>query len=146
MMKDATIAIAAGVLQQFPSENDEQICLRLIDAGIPAESSPRLLEFLPIAYCRVLLVGLGVRFSNEFQRIQADGSLSSARLLTSEPLWNPVMEFVNRQLQEGIPKHLLLRIAGRSAEFDAVNQLLNRGSNPTHVALTPVIFTHPPMT
>jgi hypothetical protein len=141
MVNDATLALAAALIRQFPLDTDDHLCRRLIVAGISAVCSARLIEFLPLAYCRVLLRGTGIRFSADFQRVLADGTLSPSRPLASEPLWNAAMEFAARQVQAGMSQQDLLAIARRSAEFDAVNQLLNRGSAPEDLILQPVIFS-----
>jgi len=44
----------------------------------------RLIGFLPIAYCRLILQASGARFSDTFQQVLPDGGISSERSLSSE--------------------------------------------------------------
>ena len=85
---------------------------------------------------RSILAGTGPRFSDMFQRRQQDGSLSPERILGSEPVWTEIMSFAKPEQSRGVTRTDLLAIASRSAEFDAVNQLLNRGANPEDIALS----------
>ncbi|HKU25748.1 MAG TPA: hypothetical protein VJQ54_09775, partial [Candidatus Sulfotelmatobacter sp.] len=91
--------------------------------GCERVMAARLVEFVPMAYCRVLLADSGVRFSDSFQRKLRDGNISATRLLEEEPLWAEVLSFAKSERQAGVTGKALLAIAGRSSEFDAVNQL-----------------------
>ena len=96
-----------------------------------------------MTYCRSILAGTGPRFSDMFQRRQQDGSLSPERILGSEPVWTEIMSFAKAEQSRGVTTTDLLAIASRSAEFDAVNQLLNRGANPEDIALSTVVLAWP---
>ena len=82
-----------------------------------------------------------MQFPNTFQRRLTNGTISSERLLSSEPVWNDAIEFARDEAERGISGEDLLAVAGRSAEFDAVNQLLNKGSNLRDIVLTPTLLT-----
>ena len=112
-------------------------------AGVERVVASRLVEFLPLAYSRLILSESGVRFCDRFQRKLADGSLSSERPLDSEPLWAEVVSFARAEKSSGVNGDALLAIAGRSSEFDAVNQLANRGSKLKDIALTPAVLQWP---
>lgn len=50
------------------------------------------------------------------------------------------MKYAEDEMTRGITRPDVLAIAMRSAEFDAVNQLLNGGSELKNVILTPVVL------
>jgi hypothetical protein len=54
--------------------------------------------------------------------------MSPVKLLGGEPLWNEALEFAKAEIEGGVSGQDVLTIAGRSAEFHAANQLLERGS------------------
>jgi len=137
------IAEAVAVFREFPKESDVEILSRLVEMGCERVMAARLVEFIPMAYCRVLLADSGVTFSDSFRRKLSDGSLSANRLLEEEPLWAEVLSFAKEERRAGVSGEALLVVAARSAEFDAVNQLANRGSRLEHLVMTPIIFQWP---
>jgi len=137
------IAKAVVILRELPNASDEEILRKLLAAGVERIVASRLVEFLPLAYSRLILSESGVRFCDRFQRKLADGSLSSERPLDSEPLWAEIVSFARSEKQSGITGDALLALAGRSSEFDAVNQLANRGSKLKDIALTPAVLQWP---
>ena len=83
---NAAISQAVAIFRKFPHASDDEILRELIASGIDRPLASRLVEFLPMAYCRLILKDAGVRFSDYFQRKLADGRLSPERPLSSEPL------------------------------------------------------------
>lgn len=70
------------------------------------------------------------------------GCSSKEQALTSEPLWVEINGFVVAY-GKALGNSEWLAIAGRSAEFDAVNQLLDRGASLDAAALTPLVLHWP---
>jgi hypothetical protein len=134
------IAEAVTIFREFPNASDDEILRRLVATGCHRVMAARLVEFVPTAYSRVFLSDSGVRFSDSFQRKLSDGSLSANRLLEEEPLWAEVSSFAKAERRAGVTGKALLAVAAHSSEFNAVNQLANRGSKLEHIVLTPIIF------
>ena len=101
----------------------------------------RLIEFIPMAYCRIVLSKSGVHFSETFRRVDGD-VLSPEQSLNSEPIWRDVWSYVS-EAGAMQTRSEILKIAARSAEFSAVNQLLNNGSAPQNVRLGSTTFAWP---
>jgi hypothetical protein len=100
----------------------------------------RLVEFLPLAYGRLVLGDSGILFSEAFDRVLLDGRISR-KGLSSEPLWDLVVEFARNEANHGVSGKDLISVAGRSAEFQAANELLQQGAKLEDVAFTsPVLF------
>lgn len=134
------IAEAVTIFREFPNASDVEILSRLVEMGCERVMVARLVEFIPMAYCRVLLADSGVRFSDSFRRKLSEGSLSANRLLEKEPLWAEVVSFAKAERRAGVAGKALLVVAAHSAEFNGVNQLANQGSKLEHIVLTPIIF------
>jgi hypothetical protein len=134
------IAEAVTIFREFPNASDVEILSRLVEMGCERVMVARLVEFIPMAYCRVLLADSGVRFSDSFRRKLSEGSLSANRLLEKEPLWAEVVSFAKAERRAGVTGKALLVVAAHSAEFNGVNQLANQGSKLEHIVLTPIIF------
>jgi hypothetical protein len=137
---NAVISRAVGAFHRFPNASDEEIVSKLLAAGVDRSTASRLVEFLPMAYCRVVLADSGVKFCEHFQRRLADGKLSAERPLDSDPLWAATLSFAWAEKQSGVSGESLLAVAAHSAEFDAVNQLANQGAKLDDIVLTPTVF------
>jgi len=133
------ISNAVAILRESPASSDHEIYRRAVAAGIEPKQAARLVEFLPMAYCRLILAITGARLSDKFQRRQHNGSLSHEERLASNPLWAEIMSYARAEQAAGAAGKDLLVIASHSAEFDAVNKLLNRGSKLQDIALSTAV-------
>jgi hypothetical protein len=135
------ISKTVSAFRSSPNSSDAEIHRMLVADGIKPAVAARLVEFVPMAYCRLLLERSGARFPDTFRRLLPDGRLSAEKRLSSEPIWDVVSEFARNEARVGISSGDLLVVAGRSAEFDAANRLLNKGANLKDVAFTSVVLT-----
>jgi hypothetical protein len=140
---DPLAAIGHAIAFMREQKGEVQICRDLSAVGVDASTAARLVEFLPLVYFRVLMANSGVRFSGAYRRVRPDGTKSPPILFSSEPLWNQVMEFAEAEVRRGAHRQQLLVIAGRSAECEAVNKLLNQGSKLADVGLTEPLLPWP---
>ena len=132
-----------ATFRSLPSSADAEIHRRIVADGFNRVVAARLIEFLPMAYSRLVLGPLGVRFSKTFLRKSADESISAEQPLSSEPVWNWVLGFARYEVKGGVKATDLLAVAARSAEFDAANQLQNKGSRPSDLVMTPALLSWP---
>src|SRR5690242_13311478 len=130
------ISSAVALLRNSPTLGDEAIYQLLVAEGFEHQIAARLVEFLPIAYGRLILANSGIRFSDTFERILPDGRISS-KSLSSEPLWESAVAFARTEADHGVSGKDLLAVAGRSAELHAANQLLQEGAKLEDLAFTP---------
>jgi hypothetical protein len=133
------IAKAVSVFRTSPNLPDEEVYITLVHDGVERHRAARLVEFLPIVYCRLILRNSGARFSNTFQR-KLPGGICEELPLSSEPVWNEAVEFASAEVERGVSSKDLLAVAGRSAEFDIANQLLNKGSKLVNIVFTSPVF------
>lgn len=139
---EETIRRAVAMFRKLANSDDGQVCSALIESGVQPEIAEKLVMFLPIAYGRVVLKKIGIRFSDSFKHPLNDGTLVE-HAFADEPIWRAIVECACDEVSRGISGEHLLSVAARSAEFDAVNQLLNAGSTPANIVLTPpVILWH----
>ncbi len=136
------ISKAVTILRALRSAEDDVLYRALVQAGIERQVAARLIEFLPMAYCRLILAASGARFPNVFRRVLADGT-SEERPLSSEPVWNAAVAFAEGESERGVPAEDLLAVAARSAEFHAANQLLQGGAKLENLAFEPTVLESP---
>ncbi|HEX7186132.1 MAG TPA: hypothetical protein VF756_30175, partial [Thermoanaerobaculia bacterium] len=114
----------------------------LLNAGDTPEQAMFTVHLSPIAFGRYLLAGLGIRFSDTFLLLAADGSIASTGSLSAQPSFIEATKAV-----ESWPsKTIFQALALRSAEVGVVNRALQAGSKPANLALAPVtIFLSSPL-
>jgi hypothetical protein len=139
----ALIARTVVALRSSPHSSDAEVHSMLVADGMDSAIAARLVEFLPMAYSRLLLDSLGARFSGAFQRRLPNGESTEKRFLSSEPMWNAVVGFSRNEAERGVSRAELIAVAKRSAEFAAANQLLNAGAKLEDLVFTPVVFPWP---
>ena len=137
------IGEAVVIFREFPNSSDEEILRKLVATGCDRLMGARLIEFAPMAYCRVLLADSGVRFSGCYQRKLADGRLSAEQRLAANPLWAEAVSFAEAEKKSGMTGKAVLVLAARSAEFDASNQLANQGSKLEDIVMKPTVLQWP---
>ena len=140
-VNEATISKAVSIFRNSSKLADVELCRALVHVGFECFLAARLVEFLPSVYCRLMLKDSGCLFSDDYERKVADGR-NEKRSLLSDPIWNALMEFAQRESAQ-VSKQDILVIAARSAEFNAANQLLNRGSKLENLRFTPILLPWP---
>ena len=137
------ISKAVALLRSSPHLDDDELYRVLVAGGMDRQRAARLIEFLPPVYTRLVLHDSGVRFSDKFRRLLSNGGTSYEGSLSDEPVWNDAMKFASDEAQRGLTKQDLFAIAGRSAEFRAINQLLHQGSKLENIKGMPLILPWP---
>jgi hypothetical protein len=140
-MLTEAISLAVQLCCHRPDLSDQDIMSELVSTDIAPLIAARIVEFVPSAFARLLLGPTGVRFSPSFVRQSAEG-VSVEQRLDSEPVWAEINSFAATGGKK-LGRAEWLAIAGRSAEFEAVNRLLNSGSSPHDIVLAPLSFQWP---
>ena len=136
------ISKAVARFRSSPNLGDDEIYRALVGDHVESRLAARLVEFVPMVYCRLILRDSGARFSDSFRRMLPDGKPQELPL-SSEPVWNAALAFARAEMERGISGKDLLVVAARSAEFDAANKLLQEGSKLERVAFTSPVLPWP---
>ena len=137
------VSVAVDAFRSAPLVDDEQILRILLLKGIETSIAVRIVEFVPLAYVRVLLSNAGVQFTDaSFQRRDRTGQIAT-RDLTSEPVWEVARTFAEEERKRGVSPHDFVLVAGRSAEFRAANDLRKRGSKLENLRFTSPLLPWP---
>ena len=143
-MKTAdAIAQAVALLRSRTDLGDVAIYRELAGNGVDRPIAARLVEFLPMVYCRLIFVKAGLQFPETYRRALSDGTYSPSVSLSSDALWNEAKRFAEAEMNSGVKGQRLLAIAVRSAEFDAANKLLNSGNKLEEIKFTEPLLLWP---
>ena|ERR1700719_693981 len=104
------IAQATQLFLAHRFASEEELVQQIMRAGSDADLADRLMEFLPLAFGRVLLTRVGMKLPDRFVRMLDNGGFSEEWPLTAEPLWKPLVAFIrkksrNRSFQERVSRH-----------------------------------------
>jgi hypothetical protein len=138
-----TIACALLIYRTHPDFEDYDIFIHLVEEGVDRNIAARLVEFIPCVYVRILFAKSGVVLSNFFQRMDKNANKLPEQLLTSVPLWNEIVTYAQSELQTGIPQEDIVIIASRSAEYNAISDLIKKGAKLNGIRTTPLLFGWP---
>ena len=117
-------------------ENDELLTL-LKKNGIEENNGVEIITFLPIAFVRKWLADLD--WPKTYLEHYSDSKRISKRFSDNHQYLE--MEKIVDDYWNNKPKNnIILNIAGRSAEFNAINKLLNNGGKLTDIKLTETII------
>ena len=143
MKKTDAIAQAVALLRSRTDLGDVAIYRELARHGVERPIAARLVEFLPMVYCRLIFLKSGLRFPETYRRALSDGTYSPSVSLSGDTLWNEAKKFAEAEIKSGVNGQSLLAIAGRSAEFDAANKMLNNGSKLEDIEFTETVLLWP---
>jgi hypothetical protein len=143
MKKTDAIAQAVALLRSRTDLGDVAIYRELARHGVERPIAARLVEFLPMVYCRLIFLKSGLRFPETYRRALTDGTYSPSVSLSGDTLWNEAKKFAEAEIKSGVNGQSLLAIAARSAEFDAANRMLNSGSKLEDIEFTETVLLWP---
>lgn len=111
----------------------------LKNSDIPLPLAEKLLEFMPLAFGRAFMKDLGVNFTDEYVRyVQEDGKIIEKQRgkLKSEPVFTESLKMASEMVSKRIAGEDCQFVAFTSAEFNAVNEAMNKGSQPQNLVFT----------
>lgn len=104
----------------------------LRSVGFSDVAAAELVEFMPLAFGRVLLEDVGVQLPEHYIRMDKGGI---RHLLADEPVYCEAVAAAREALQSD--EAAFVAVAARSSELRAVNRALHEGSKLDDVFLSP---------
>ena len=133
MSPEAAVACLAEILAARAELTEDELYAAMASAGVPEPVADRAYKFTQIAWGRVLLDGLGVKFAPDYLCFDGAGEIIESGLLAEQPYFVAAMAAARqRPPPAGLP-----RFAQMSADVSAVNSALNAGSRPEDLVTGP---------
>lgn len=124
-----------------PAAQDAEVIDALKGAGVPPARAYELVLWVPMAFGRRVLEGADLRPPETYLLATPDPAGETRRHLRDEEVFVASCAMIDRFLAEGMANDQFLAIAGRSAEFKAVNEALLAGSEMANLVLAePVVW------
>jgi hypothetical protein len=133
MTPEEAVERLATVLMADSEVCPDDIYDALAKAGVPDDVADRAYKFTQIAWGRVLLGGLGLRFPPDYFCLNASGDIIESGQLEDEPFFVAATAVAaDRRRAKGFS-----RFAAMSADVSAINSALHAGSKPENLSLAP---------
>lgn len=131
------------IMRASPTMTEQEISNCLVEEGVDQDIASCLVDYIPMAYTRIMYASVGLKFAQTYRRMDKKGRLLPERELVSEPLWNEVLAYAKSEMSKGISDRDLLAIVYGDAEYKAITQALKDGTDLKGSASAPVIFLTP---
>ena len=139
MSAEDIVRRAIPIFVQNAEFNLEPIRIGLIIARLKRQEVERVIEFVPLAFGRSLLDGMGIAFEDDYVRVDKDGNERMRGKLADEPIYVAALKLAPVVMQS-MGQDAFMAVAMRSAELQATNEALNHGANPADLqASTPLL-------
>lgn len=136
MSPEDSVQHVARLVTADPQFTEDAVYGALAAANVPAREADLAYKFTQAAWGRLLLNGMGIKFSEGYHCLNADGEVVDAGKLSEEPHFTAATRLGKRyETQAGFK-----RLAAMSADFHAVNQALNAGSQPENLVTAPLVL------
>src|SRR5258707_9733860 len=128
-MSEIETAVQTAIRLLAEGEADNFIVVLMETEGVSAAVAERALAFVPLAFGRMLLGGMGITFAEEC--LMAHGASTVTLPLKTIPVYQAALAAAQRS--QGAAE--FSPVALRSSEVSAVNNALNNGSQPQNLIL-----------
>ena len=122
------IQTAAEILAQNAQLDDDGIMRLLTERGLEKKLAIDLYLFLPTAFTRAMFEGRGPTFQPTYRVVDPKSGKRDAHRYDANPVYVEARRVARHWLADPERRQQCLNIAGRSAELDALNNLLHKGS------------------
>ena len=138
---DAQTAVAAALPVFGATKPGEWGALRagVARAGIPVPLAAEVVAFMPIAFARELLNGMGIDFSADYATYSPEGGTRVAGKLAEHPVYAAAAALAAGMVERQEGGDAVVAVGIWSSEFSAVNQALNAGSQPSDLVTGPPV-------
>jgi hypothetical protein len=125
----------ATLLAASEQLDDAAVVDRLVAEGSDRTMAWQLVTFVPLAFCRAMLMPANVRFAPTYRSAQGE-----SKPIADEPVYREAAALAASPASRGKGETYWVHIAGRSPEFQGINSLLLAGSRLEDLALGEPVF------
>jgi len=135
---DPAVSRAIGdyleIVSQDSSLPDAEILEAMMKRGNERDLSWQVIGLIPCLASREKLAGLGIEFSEEYIEFGPDSVARKSGKLKKHPIWSTALGLKRKIMDCAAIDQMVLR----SAEFTAINDALNAGSDPKTLQTSPI--------
>jgi hypothetical protein len=122
------------IIAEDSSRDDPGIFELMMERGHGRNLSWQIVGLIPCFASRAKLAGLGINFSEEFEEFDLESTLLRSGKLKKHEVWSAALNLRKKIMDCSAIDQMVLR----SAEFTAISEARNAGSDPSNLATTPI--------
>jgi hypothetical protein len=134
---DGAVRLAVTTLLSQADLDDEEVMRFRVQQGIEESQARRLVQFIPIVFCRFVFRGSGVQFAENYVILGPDGQPKATLPIRDDPVFQQATAFCEGATAGGQGGAYFLPVAARSGGFKAVQELLQKGARPEDIRTGP---------
>lgn len=137
---ELTDSIIKGVetFRDNPQAEETTLIMNLVNQEIDELTASSIVDFIPIAFTRVGLEHLNIKFQDYFQCVDRKGNVLKKTKLLDIPIYAEALRFAKEDSGMFLDNDEFLAIESYNAEFKAINNALNQGSKIEDLVISPV--------
>ncbi|NNE65659.1 MAG: hypothetical protein HKN33_03760 [Pyrinomonadaceae bacterium] len=136
MNLEQSMDLALAVFTQYESSTWDALEKAMYDSGISKLNAERILEFMPLAFGRVMMRDSGVKFHDTYQRKKPGSSRSKKFSFADNEVFAASLKYAERQANSRSGIERLTAVSARSPEMKTIQDLVNEGSDPKSIVLS----------
>jgi hypothetical protein len=136
----SAIKLALPVFYEHKDSTWKTLGDGLTEAGIQAALAKGLLEFMPLAFGRAFVDGMGIEFGEYYIRFNPKTNKKVSKRLDEEPVYCEAFALATSMMDEQQAGDEFMSVVFRSSEFVAMNKALNDGSHPEDLVASPPVL------
>lgn len=133
------IRLAVPILAEHGRADSGIVRSSLLRAGLSSEQAHDAIRFVPIAFGRQILAGMGVALPDSYIRVRAVDGRREEKPLAEEPFYREAVKSAPK-LGSELGGDVFTTVALLSSELQAVNEALNAGANAEDLVASPPLI------
>jgi hypothetical protein len=140
MNLEQSLDLAIVIYTQYESSTWEALETAMYATKMPKRHAERILEFMPIAFGRILMRESGVEFQPTYERRKPDSAKRKEYAFAKNAAYIASLEYAERQNQSVTGLPTLNAVAVRSPEIKAIEDMVNSGVETQNIVLSKPIL------
>jgi len=140
MNLEQSLDLALTVFTQYESSDWKSLESAMYAAKMPKLHAERILEFMPIAFGRVLMRDSGVEFQGTYERRKPGAKSGREFQIGANQIYVESVAYAKRQAKRESGMEVLTAVANRSPELKAIQDKVNEGVEPQNIVLSKPIL------
>ena len=136
MNLEQSLDLAITIFTQYESSSWEALESAMYASKMPKMHATRILEFMPIAFGRVLMKDSGVEFQDSYERRKPGARKGKEFAFAANRVFTESLKYAERQAASSSGLMSLNAVTVRSPEIKAIEDMVNKGTNAENIVLS----------
>ena len=140
MNLEQSLDLALTIFTQYEHSNWKSLETAMYATKMPKLHAERILEFMPVAFGRVLMRDSGVEFQGIYERRKPGSGVGREFQIATNQVYVASVAYAKRQADSTSGIEILNAVANRSPELKAIQDKVNEGVEAENIVLSRLIL------